>query len=156
MSLEVERLREAFDRGFEQAPVAAVPTDDYLAVRVGADGYALALSEVAGLHKDRRVVRLVSPRPHLLGVAGFRGAVTPVFDLRTLLGYPGDVPARWLVLARGPRPLALAFDAFDSYLRVPRGSHSASAVPRRHLSGAVASRPVIHLASIFEALEKEL
>ena len=42
----------------------------------------------------------------------------------------GRQPPRWLVIAAGP-PVALAFDAFDGHLRVPRRRDRAAAVARQ-------------------------
>ena len=43
----------------------------------------------------------------------------PVYDLAALLGHPLPERPRWLVLATGAPPLALAFHQLDGHLRVP-------------------------------------
>ena len=60
--------------------------------------------------------------PALLGVAGFSGQIVPVYDLAALLGHPVPDRPRWLVLAGGAPPLALAFHELDGHLRVPAGT----------------------------------
>ena len=153
----VAALREAFDRSFAQAPsTEAAPLEHLLAIRIGADPYALRMTEVAGLFVDKKVTGLPGPVPELLGIAGFRGAVLPVYDLRMLLGCPSTGAPRWLVVT-AVTPVALAFDAFDGYV----GVRSAAIVPAssanardRHVREAAQVvdlvRPLISLASVLE------
>ncbi|HWF84777.1 MAG TPA: chemotaxis protein CheW [Vicinamibacterales bacterium] len=151
-------LREAFDRSFAQAPSAgAAAVDDLLAISLRGDRYALRLGELSGLFADKTVTWLPSPVAALLGIAGFRGTVLPVYDLGMLLGRPKAAAPRWLAVAKAA-PLALAFDGFDGLLRAraddvvrdarpePRGRHI-----REILHGDIA-RPIIHVASILETL----
>jgi chemotaxis signal transduction protein len=65
------------------------------------------------------VTPLPGPVPALLGLAGFGGTIVPVYDLAALLGHPGPDRPRWLVLAAGAPPLALAFAELDGHVRVP-------------------------------------
>jgi len=114
------RLRGDFDRSFAAPPpAAATALTDLLAIRVGGDPYAVRLADVSALVVDRQATPLPAAAPELLGVAGLRGLVVPVYDLATLLGYPGAPAPRWLVLAAGTPPVALAFDGVDGHLRVP-------------------------------------
>lgn len=157
-------LREAFDRTFAEAPAEGASLfEDFLAVRVAGDPYAIRLAELAGLHCDRKVVGLAGDDRGFLGIASLRGALVPVYDLGTLLGYASAAATpRWLVLARAPSPLALAFDLFESHVRIPLGepaSPSAAAArghARPHVLGAVRAddsvRPIIHIASLLQAL----
>jgi purine-binding chemotaxis protein CheW len=121
-------LREEFDRSFADPPRSAVAGhDDLLAIRAGGVRYALRLTQAAGLFPDRPVTRLPGPLGALLGVAGFRGAIVPVYDLAAVLG-TGGTPGRrtddehgprWLVLAAGQPAVALAFAELDGHLRIP-------------------------------------
>jgi chemotaxis signal transduction protein len=112
-------LRRNFDRSFAEPPrLRRAASIDLLALRMDGDGYALRLSAVAGLFADKKLTRLPSAVPEFLGIAGFRGAVVPVYDLRVLLGHgAGEVP-RWLVVAAIGQ-IAFAFDALDGTLRLP-------------------------------------
>ncbi|WP_433044456.1 chemotaxis protein CheW [Dactylosporangium sp. CS-033363] len=118
-------LRDEFDRSFADPPRSAVAGhDDLLAIRAGGVRYALRLTQAAGLFPDRPVTRLPGPLGALLGVAGFRGAIVPVYDLAAVLGTAamavgGEDGARWLVLAAGQPAVALAFAGLDGHLRVP-------------------------------------
>jgi chemotaxis signal transduction protein len=92
-----------------------------LAVRVARDAYAIRVSEISGISTDRKVVALPSPIPELLGVAGLRGAIVPVYSLAALLGYGREAgQVRWLVLCGTDEPFALAFSGLEGYLRVPQ------------------------------------
>jgi purine-binding chemotaxis protein CheW len=150
-------LREAFDRSFAQAPsreVAAV--ENLLAIRVGADPYVLRMTEVAGLFADKKVTRLPSPVSELSGIAGFRGAVLPVYDLAMLLGYPRAASPRWLVVI-AVTPVALAFEEFDGYVTTREEAiapEPQAGARGRHVREVVRAgelvRPVISLASVLE------
>lgn len=158
MSNEAARLRAEFDHAFAGATAPPAPFDDALALTLGTDGYAVRLSDLLSLHADRKIVAPFTARPHLLGLAGFRGALVPVFNLRTLLGYPPSTMPRWLVIAKSTKPVAFGFDTFDSYLRTPRSETPPSDAksPHRHLRGVINGRPLISLSSVLAALEQEL
>ncbi len=156
------RLRREFDDSFAQAPGATrAAAHRFLAIRVGGDPYALALSEVAEVHGARRVTRLPLDVPELLGVASLRGIVAPVYDLAVFLGYRrADAPAA-TVLARATAPIALAFDAVEPHLtldsdalvRAPAGD---AAGPRPHVAGLLKTtagvRPIVDLPSVLEKI----
>jgi chemotaxis signal transduction protein len=114
-----EELRAAFDASFALAPAEPhVRPEDFLGIGMADRPFALRLGDVAGLFVDKHIAPLPGPAPALLGIAGFRGATVPVYDLRALLGFEvGKVP-RWLVLVAGKDALALAFDRFEGHLRI--------------------------------------
>jgi chemotaxis signal transduction protein len=119
----IDELRGDFDRSFaEPARSHDVEHVELLVVKAGGRPYALRLSQTAGLHPDRPVAPLPGPLPALLGLAGFAGTVVPVYDLAALLGHPGPTRPRWLVLAGGTPPLALAFHELDGHVRVAAGA----------------------------------
>lgn len=152
-------LRSAFDRGFT-APlrIEAVATQDLLAIRVGAEPYAVRLSEVTGLFVDRKLTRVPGGHAALLGIAGFRGALVPVYGLRALLGHSGTQAPRWLVVT-AVAPVAFAFEGFEGHLRaaadaiLPRQS---PAQMRGYAPDFIRTesvvRPVLHLPSVIDAL----
>jgi chemotaxis signal transduction protein len=155
-------LRADFDASFASRSTAEAPIlQDFLAIRLGAHPYAMRLSEISALHHDRKFVPIASHVPEFLGVAAFRGVLAPVFDLRSLLGYPQGTAPRWVVLTSTSEPVALAFDSFEAHLRVPREDVFSEAVPhmgarpgqvRGGVRTAELTRPLIHIASIIEAL----
>ncbi len=157
-------LRQDFDRSFARAGGGAQQAElDFLAIRVAGDPFAIRLSEVQGLHADRKLVLAPSLLPELLGVSGFRSVLTPVYDLAQLLGYGAGLPARWLVVARGAAPIAFAFGDFDSHLRVSLEWVSAPETASGHgaaIGGAVRhaeiTRPLLHLPSLVEAIAQRI
>jgi purine-binding chemotaxis protein CheW len=158
-------LRRGFDLGFADPPPAldAAPEIDFLACRVGAEPYAIRLAEVGGLHVGKKITRLPGGPPAQLGVAGFRSAVLPVYDLARLLGHAGSATPRWVIVV-AHTPMALAFDAFEFHLRAPAtalvteeaGAPARDGTQHRHVHEFVRSRdmvrPVIHLQSIIDAI----
>ncbi|WP_307834540.1 chemotaxis protein CheW [Paractinoplanes lichenicola] len=118
VSRRLHRLREDFDQSFAE-PARSHDEEhlELLTIRAGGRPYAIRLSQTSGVHPDRPVTPLPGPQPALLGLAGFAGAVVPVYDLAALLGHPvADVP-RWLVLAAGTPQLGLAFHTLDGHVR---------------------------------------
>jgi chemotaxis signal transduction protein len=113
-------LRREFDESFARPLAGAAPRCDHvLAIQVAGRPYAIRLEEVAGLHTGWTVLPVPGPDADLLGVAGLRGVLVPVFDLASLLGLAGSERPRWTALATGPTPVAFAFDALDGHLQVP-------------------------------------
>ncbi len=107
-------MRQAFDAAFVVAMRPSARGEEHvLAVRVAGDPYALRIRDVAGLDAGRTVVPLPTQVPALLGLAGVRGTLVPVYSLAELLGYGRGPDERWLVLSRAAAPIALAFDRFE-------------------------------------------
>jgi chemotaxis signal transduction protein len=152
-------LRLAFDRDFA-APLRSDTTvkQDLLAIRVGHEACAIRLSDVTGVFVDRRITRFPTGDAAFIGIAGFRGAIVPVYSLLALLGHSGTKAQRWLVIAASAS-VALAFDLFEGHWRVPADAilpQQANAQMRGYAPEFVRSagvvRPVLRLASIVEAL----
>jgi chemotaxis signal transduction protein len=157
-------LRHNFDQSFARAPASAEQAElEFLAVRVAGHPYAIRRSEVQSLRADRKLVAVPSLLPELLGLAGFRSVLTPVYDLALLLGYGPQLPPRWLVVARCASPIAFAFGDFDSQLRVSPARVSASESENGNgaaLAGAVQDAeltlPLLHLPSLVEAIARRI
>lgn len=157
------QLREAFDRSFARAPTPRrADPEGFLAVRVGGDPYAFRLSEVVALHRDLRVSPFVAGvTPALLGLAVFRGVAVPVYDLGELFGAPARAAPRWVVLARAQALVAVAFDRFEAHAVLDAGAVVAPSAGERAgalVRGAVpiggVSRPLVHMASVIDAIER--
>lgn len=156
--LSALQLRQDFDQSFAQPPQeAAGTTEDYLAIRLGADPHALRLAEIASLAPLAVPTRVPGPCPELLGLTGFRGRLVPVYDLRALLGYAAPALPRWRVVLAA-RPVALGFDDFEGHLRLPRQAAAAgSGQAHRHVrevlhAGGAGVRPIVSLESVLEAI----
>jgi chemotaxis signal transduction protein len=158
-------LREAFDRSFAE-PVRPDPPAllDFLSIGIGEETYALPLDQTSGVIADRPIVPVPSPLADLLGVAGVRGSLVPVYSLRALLGYPADgAPTRWLVLAGKGAPIGLAFERFHGHSRAPGDAIVAAASLRTglaHVAGAVrfggSTLPVVDVQSIIDDIERRI
>jgi chemotaxis signal transduction protein len=156
-------LRLAFDRGFG-APrrLDADVSEKFLAIRVGAEPYAIRLAEIAGLFVDKKVTPVPGGDASLIGIAGFRGAIVPVDDLQLLLGHAapsGTATPRWLVIAAAA-PVALAFTAYEQQIRAapdaimpqPSGAQ-ARGYTREFVRTRKFSGPLLHLPSVLEAIK---
>jgi purine-binding chemotaxis protein CheW len=129
---------------------------DLLAVT--ADAYALAvpLKEMAGLCTDRTITPLPGSPPDLLGVAGLRGHLIPVYDLAHVLDKGQIRERRWIVLAAGSPAFAVAVDRVDGLLRVSR---DAIAAPEQETTPAMVytengPRPVVDLAAVRKKIQE--
>jgi chemotaxis signal transduction protein len=154
-------LREAFDLSFA-VPLDAVPDEsaNFLGVTIGANSYALELSEITGLFADTRIVPLPSSASDFLGVAALRGGIVPVYSLRALLGQAtGDERPRWLVMAGRERVAAFAFDGLEAYLRVPQAdiSPAQAEAPLGQVQASAVidgkERPIVRIRSLIDHLE---
>lgn len=154
-------LRADFLRGFASPVVhAAFDTIDLLAIRVAGVPYALRMDEIAEVSAQRRVVPVPTSEKVLLGLAGIRGVVVPVYSLAMVLEHaPSELGAPWFAIHAGKERVALAFDLLERYVRVPRAAlQSISEDPRtEHISAVVrlddAQRAVVDIASIVRAIE---
>ncbi len=89
-------LRRRFDEGFAAPPSTEDPGfQDFLAVRLGGDAFALRRTEITGLVAGRALTKWPTAVPEFLGVLGHRGAIVPVYSLRGMLGYPPQEGGRW-------------------------------------------------------------
>lgn len=155
-------LRAAFDVSFAEARRESEELEDVLAIVVGGLPHAIRMREIASLFVDRAITPLPTRRSDVLGIAGFRGAFVPVFDLAILLGHSPAVTPRWLVVAAAA-PIGLAFGGFEQHLRVARDAIVPYAVAERapvHLHDVVRTsgqlRPLIGIASLIEVLTRPL
>jgi len=160
LARKAEALRLEFDRSFA-APVRieTVPMADFLAVRIGAEACALRLSEITGLYADKQITQMPGGDATLLGIAGFRGTILPVYSLRGLLGRAAGVAEtpRWLVVAAGA-PVALGFEAFQGHLRIardailPQQSAERRGYARDYVRAQSLVRPIIDLPAVLAAI----
>lgn len=134
----VRALREEFDQTFSRAIQSSLEQlEDVLMIRVGGDPYAIRLREIGGIVAKRPIVNVPAMAPHLLGLAGVRGDVVPVYRLASILGHGDDADAPgWMVLCGDAPRVALAFAHFDGYQRLPSSSLHADAT-------AQANRPFV-------------
>ncbi|MCU1383166.1 MAG: putative chemotaxis signal transduction protein CheW [Acidobacteria bacterium] len=150
-------LRREFDQSFTRAPSgAAAALVDLLAVGLGGDEYVLRLTDVSGLFTNKTVTWLPSAVAALLGIAGFRGTVLPVYDLGMLLGKPKTAAPRWLAVAAAA-PVAFAFEAFHGFLRerpeaIVSEAREGSGRHIREMLLHEVTRPIVDLPSVLDVL----
>jgi purine-binding chemotaxis protein CheW len=152
-------LRRDFDRSFALPPASQTATKvGLLAIRVAGKGFAIRLAEIAGLFADKKITRVPGAAASMLGIAGFRGAIVPVYDLQCLLGAPVGKTARWLVHAAAA-PVAFAFEEFQGQLRVPpdaiapQDSQIRNGLTEDFVRADGAVRPIIALARVLAAIK---
>lgn len=161
-------LRRGFDASFALPPQ---PRDDdlidLLAVTADTDALAVPLTAMAGLATDRSVTPLPGSPPDLLGVAGLRGHLVPVYDLARVLDpgrasrTSGRTTVRWMVLAAGTPTFAVAVDRVDGHLRVPRDAIAEPAAGAHAATGSVVHtadgpRPVVDLTAVRQRITARL
>lgn len=158
-SRNAAQLRLAFDRGFAQAiqPDTTV-WEDYLLIRLHGVSHALRLSDVNRVQRVPWVTPIPGPVDALIGVAGLAGCITPVYDLRVLLGHAGAQAPHWMVVTRA-EPLALAFDAFERHVRCPREAvapHAGGGTRlhvQAHLQTPGETWPIVDVASVLDQIK---
>jgi chemotaxis signal transduction protein len=158
-----EALRLAFDRSFtEQASRDAAVIENLLTLSLASEPYALRLSEISGLFLDRRITPVPGGAVGLLGIAGFRGSIVPVYDLAVLLGLAASESPRWLVMAAAA-PVALAFDAFDGHVQIqaqairPReGAEKSKSPVGEFVSAGDKVRGLVRLPTVLDAIRAQL
>jgi purine-binding chemotaxis protein CheW len=164
-SLSAEELRRAFDANFAAPPARRIEDiEQLLALRIGGTAYALPVLDIAGYSAARPIVAIPSPIPELLGLAGVRGTLLPVYSLEALLGRPvGSEPPRWFVQCKGADPVALGFSVFEGHLDLPRsgirattGGEDAARHVRRLLRAGDEVRAVIDVASVLKAIRERV
>ena len=152
-----EDLRRAFDRSFAEPVAGDVRQSvDFISLRLGGDLHAARMSQIDGLFAAVKVTPCPSPLAELVGIAGFRGALTPVYDLAQLLGYARSA-GRWTILT-ADRAVALAFDDFEGHFRVEpsaiAGSHSNTTTRYVHqiARSANSAWPIVDIPSVVAAI----
>jgi purine-binding chemotaxis protein CheW len=116
------------------------------------------VSEVTGLEAGRKIVPLPGSGRELLGLAGVKGLLVPIFSLAALLGVEGGaLDAKWFVLCGQGPSIGLAFTALDGCVKVPRSSFgpAADAAAGGHVGAVVTvgsqARGVLAISSFLAA-----
>ncbi len=160
----VQSIAKGFDLGFAHARSGTRRTPlNYLACRVGNESLAISLCELVGLQRRGKIVPLRSTVSGLLGVAGLRSRLMPVYRASTLLGIaPTGQSEKWVaVCGSSEDPLGLALDELEGYLqadqadRSPRGERDGACPHLRELlvSGG-RTRPVLQISSLLQMIRE--
>lgn len=164
-SKRAAELRREFDRAFAEPPRpdGGNEREDLLALRAGADACVVRLSEIRGLLARPTIVSLPGPLPELLGLAGLRGALVPVYSLAALQGQatPRDAPG-WMILVEADGLVGLAFEELLEYVRLERAEIAAlpRTMPGPELRQVArvgeALRPLIDVPSLVAGLRQRV
>jgi purine-binding chemotaxis protein CheW len=158
MTERVLEMRRAFDGAFA-LPRAARATDveQAVIVQAGAQLLACRIHEVTRFESDRKVIPLAG-LPGLVGVAGIRGKLVPVYDLATVIGAPAAGATRWLALCGEGETIGLAFSRIDRFVRVPRedvyaiDEAAATSHVRQLLRAGTTAYHVLDVGSVLSAI----
>jgi chemotaxis signal transduction protein len=137
-------------------------TRHLLAIRIGGDRYAIPIAEITGLQVDRVIAPVPTLVSGLLGLAGIRGELVPVYSLATLIGYTQPPRAtRWLALCGTDQATGLAFDEFERHLNLSVsqiGTADAARAKGEHIHAVAHAedgpRPVISIPSVMAEIAR--
>jgi purine-binding chemotaxis protein CheW len=88
-----------------------------LVFRMGHERFGIPLSDVHEVLDAQPIQRVPDAADAVLGVTSIRGALTTVYDVRSLLSSGGTADGALLVFDRGDRRIAVAIDdVFDATL----------------------------------------
>jgi chemotaxis signal transduction protein len=157
----IERMRAEFDAAFAAPRSAGDGSGEMVvAIRVAGRAYALRMSQIAGLARDRKIVAIPSPVPELLGLAGVRGELVPAYSLAAWLGHGREPTTRWLALCGTGERAGLAFGEIEGQLGIQPGQLVVGAGPdsgehiRDWLRIDGENRPVVDVESILEGIQR--
>jgi chemotaxis signal transduction protein len=160
LAQRLAELRQGFDRGFAAPPATATAaTVGLLAIRIAAGSHAIRMGEISEVQPAPRLVTLPGARPEMMGLAGIRGRLVPVYNLAALLGHDEPGTKNWVAVCGMDEPLGIGFDELEGYIQVlPTDLYPAAEVERSrgqvrevlHRDGA--SRMVVSVSSIVSTL----
>jgi len=139
----LETMRRSFDESFATPQRSErAEAEEFLGLSIAGDPFALRTRAISGIEAGLRIVALPVKTSELLGIAGIRGRLIPIYSLALLLGYTAPVAEeRWVILAGAEPPLGFAFSEFEGFLRVPQEA-GARGEGRGARSGPSALAPV--------------
>ena len=126
LATDLAELRRDFDQAFAKLPAtAAEDTERLLSIRIEGDFYALRLLDISELLIQSQMIPIPSRNSSLLGIAGSKGRIVPVFSLALLMGYSQtEENCRWLIICGNTQPVGLAFSTFERFFCAPRSTIS--------------------------------
>jgi chemotaxis signal transduction protein len=149
-------LRHHFDHAFT-VPVAgqAAPQVKVLSIGIRGRPFSLALQELRGVHRCPKLTALPSRMPEMIGIAGIRGVLIPVYDLGALIGLPARSEHAWIALAAN-QGVGFAFDEYQSHSTLDaalfaRATPDASgllSIPESDAGG----RPIVNISALVELI----
>lgn len=157
-------LRQTFDASFA-APRALgrAELEKLIVLQVGALQLACRVQQITRIEANRKVVPLSDGAPGLVGIAGIRGKLVPVYSLATVLGIGGGKATPWLAICGDEEPIAFSFDRLERYVHAPAGDLCAvsegaelAGHMRELLRTSAATYQVLDLDSVLLAIRSKL
>lgn len=114
-----EKLRQQFDDSFRLAPTGArEQARNRLLFHLGSRSLSLPLEQVSEVLRSRTITPLPGSPPELLGLAGLRGTLVPVYRLTDLMGIsaPPLAGPLWILIVPQPQLVGLALEAATASL----------------------------------------
>jgi len=160
---QLTALRETFDHHFSLRPNQVGQAGVKLqAISVLGRPFALLLSELAGLGKLGKLVRLPGGLEGFRGVVGVRGRLVAVYSLARLLGFGRDEGEGWLALLGEDASVGFAFaHILDTHVVPPEALHPVDPdhANKQYITAVWAAdpaRPVVSLPRLAHALRQKL
>jgi purine-binding chemotaxis protein CheW len=98
---------------------------ELVAFRIDTEEFAVDIGSVQEINRVTEVRRIPNAPPHVQGVINLRGKITPVVDLRGILGFAAreaDAQSRIIVVEVGGAVVGFLVDAVSEVVRLPRAS----------------------------------
>lgn len=114
-----EEIRRQFDESFRLEPAAArEQARNRLLFHLGSRSLSLPLEQVSEVLRSRAITPLPGSPPELLGLAGLRGSLLPVYRLVDLMGIsaPPSTGPLWILVVPQPQLVGLALEATTASL----------------------------------------
>lgn len=125
-----EQIRQQFDQAFRLAPTELrQQSRNRLLFHVGSRSLSLPLEQVSEVLRSRTITPLPGSPGELLGLAGLRGTLVPVYRLADLIGIsaPPSAGPLWILVVPQPQLVGLALEAGSASL-TDEGSEQAQEV----------------------------
>lgn len=158
---QLARMRLAFDRDFESVRASAVEeTEPYVVVRVGGERVALRVAALSSIEVGARVMPVPLDLPVLMGLAGVRSVLVPVYRLATLIGVATSGETQQVIaVCRAPSPVGLALDGLVGQVEAPRSARQpAGPAARKHVAELLQTedgfQPIVDVSSVILELER--
>ncbi|MBX3167227.1 MAG: chemotaxis protein CheW [Candidatus Eremiobacteraeota bacterium] len=114
-----EQIRRQFDESFRLAPAdLREQVRNRLSFQLGSRSLSLPLEQVSEVLRSRTITPLPGSPPELLGLAGLRGNLVPVYRLADLMGIsaPPAAGPLWILVVPQPQLVGLALEATTASL----------------------------------------
>ena len=98
---------------------------EFVTFKIDAEEFAVDIANVREINRVAEVTRTPSAPSHVQGVINLRGKITPVVDLRTMLGFQfkaADQQNRIIVIEVGEVVVGLLVDAVSEVMPLPESA----------------------------------